>query len=304
MPCYKPLKGVRGDRPGKSGKFPLIVKPRSYTGPAIDIPCGRCIGCRLDHSRMWAVRCLHEASLYERNCFVTLTYSPDHLPAFGALVKSHLQKFVKRLRKRYGAGIRYYACGEYGSQLDRPHFHICIFNHDFADKRLFQVRSGVRLYISDALAALWPFGFSTVGDVTFESAAYVARYVMKKITGEMAERHYTSLVAETGELVPIPSEFTVMSRRPGIGKPWLDKYMTDCFPSDFVVVSGRRVKVPRYYELKYQEFSPFEHYDLKLGRRESAKAHAADNTPERLAVRELVQRAQLSVLKRSVENED
>lgn len=303
MTCYRPLKGVRGDKPGKSGKFPLIVKPASYTGAAIDVPCGRCIGCRIDHSRMWALRCHHEASLYVQNSFLTLTYSPEFLPAFGSLVKSDLQKFFKRLRKFGGSGIRYFACGEYGEQLSRPHYHVCLFNFDFADRKVWSVRGGVRLSVSDSLARLWPFGFSTVGDLTYESAAYVARYCMKKVTGDLKESHYTRLVPETGELVEISPEFVLMSRRPGVARAWYDRFSSDCFPSDYLTVNGRRHKVPRYYSSLYEQHDVFAHWDVKQRRRESAKAHVLDNTPSRLAVREQVTRAQLSVLKRSFENE-
>lgn len=296
MPCYHPLKGYRSPHPNKNGKFGFVFDKNA----AAVIPCGRCIGCRIDRSRMWAVRCLHEASLYDKNCYVTLTYDSKFLPAYGALCLSDLQKFVKRLRKSCGAGIRFYACGEYGEQLERPHYHLCIFNHCFADKQLWSVRNGIKLYTSDSLARLWKLGFSTVGDVTFESAAYVARYVMKKINGNQAEQHYMRLVPETGELVSVPSEFTVMSRRPGIGKPWLDKYLTDVYPDDFVVVNGKKLKVPRYYDLQLEQRFPAKHAALKEKRYDSAISMRPDCTPDRLAVREFIQNEKLKQLKRSI----
>lgn len=301
MPCYKPLKGYRSCSPGSSGKFSIVFKQPEFSQKALAIPCGQCIGCRIDRSRMWAIRCLHEASLYEHNCFVTLTYSSEHVPAFGQLEKRALQLFLKRLRKVGGSGIRFYACGEYGEKMGRPHFHLCLFNYDFSDKAIWSVRDGVRLYTSELLARLWPYGFSTVGDVTFESAAYVARYVMKKITGDAAEAHYTHLVPETGELVCIPSEFTVMSRRPGVGKPWLDRYQSDVFPRDYVVVRGKKCKVPRYYDSIYEQSDVFKMFDMKMNRIARGKLYQEDFTPARLAVREQVHASKLHFLKRTLE---
>lgn len=303
MPCYKPLKGYRSCQASSSGKFGISFVPQFRGQVPLAIPCGQCIGCRIERSRQWAIRCMHEASLHERNCFVTLTFDDDHFPDMGSLSKDSLQRFFKRLRKRYGQGIRYYACGEYGESLGRPHYHACIFNHDFVDKQVWSVRSGVKLYTSDALSDLWPFGFSTVGDVTFESAAYVARYVLKKFSGDKAQDHYTRLVPETGELVEVAPEFCVMSRRPGIGRRWLDMYMTDVFPSDFVLYKGSKLKVPRYYDNIFERSSVFEHFALKMRRIENTKLYKEDNTPERLKVREIVTRSRLSVLKRSLDNE-
>lgn len=299
MPCYHPLKGYRASQPGASGKFGVVFKPPHPDQQSIDIPCGRCIGCRLERSRQWAVRCLHEASLYDQNCFVTLTYDNKHLPAGGNLVKSDLQKFFKRLRKRFGK-FRYYACGEYGSELGRPHFHACIFGFDFADKCLWSVRGGVRLYVSADLVALWPFGFSTIGQVTFESAAYVARYVTKKITGDMAKEHYTRFDSTTGEFWELTPEFNVMSRRPGIAKPWLDKYMSDVFPGDFVISRGREMKPPRYYDVQFEKSDVWKHFEVKRERMNSAKEHAGDNTPRRLQDKEAVAVAKLNLSRRSI----
>lgn len=296
MPCYHPLKGYRAPFPNSNGKFGFVF---DRTGASI-IPCGKCVGCLLDRSKMWAVRCMHEASLYERNCLITLTYSEDNLPPFGALEKRALQLFFKRLRKRYGAGIRYYACGEYGSDFGRPHFHACVFNHDFADKLLWSVRNGHRLYTSASLADLWPFGFSSVGDVTFASAAYVARYVMKKVFGSGAQPHYTRLVPETGELVSIPPEFTVMSRRPGLAKFWFDKFSSDVYPDNFVLVNGAKCKPPRFYDQQLEKLDISAYELLKEARYESSVASRWNQTPERLKVRETITRSRLSQLKRSL----
>jgi hypothetical protein len=196
--------------------------------------------------------------MYESNCFITLTISDD---GFERLAKERgysnkhtldvrdWQLFMKRLRKRYGAGIRFYMCGEYGEQSGRPHYHACIFNFDFPDKELWSVRDGIQLYRSDSLEELWPYGFSTIGNVTFESAAYVARYIMKKIKGDNADSYYKDRVdPETGEIYSIKPEFTTMSRRPGIGKAWYDMFKADLYPHGYVVMRGAKCKVPRFYD--------------------------------------------------------
>ena len=156
------------------------------------IPCGKCIGCRLAHSRQWAVRCVHEASLHERNCFLTLTFDDAHLPVSGSVSVRDVQLFLKRLRKALSyqnIKIRFFACGEYGDKNLRPHYHLILFNYDFSDDRqlLRQTPYGP-LYISDFLFRLWPYGFHTIGNVTFKSCAYVARYVTKKCMVRMLRR--------------------------------------------------------------------------------------------------------------------
>jgi len=305
MPCYHPLTAYRSLSQG--GK--VVFAAPSPFAPEIQLPCGQCIGCRLDRSRKWAIRCVHEASMYEKNCFVTLTYSDVHLPRTGSLEKRALSDFIRRVRKRFGSGIRFYACGEYGSEFGRPHFHVCFFNFDPPDKSLWSVRDGVRLYVSADLDDLWGLGFVTVGEVNFESAAYVARYVMKKLTGPAADAlqadgapgPYSRLDEETGEIVQVQPEFNLMSRRPGIGKPWLDKYMSDVYPDDFVVLRGVKMKPPRYYDDQYGKVFIDAHADMKQERRAVGRKRAWDNTPARLKVREKITRSRLTQLKRSVE---
>ena len=120
------------------------------------MPCGQCIGCRLERSRQWAIRCVHEASLWPDNCFVTLTFDDDNIISSGSLVKADFQKFMKRLRKRFGKGVRYFHCGEYGDLLGRPHHHACLFNFSFPDRYLWSSSGGVNLYRSPTLEELWP----------------------------------------------------------------------------------------------------------------------------------------------------
>ena len=213
MPCFHPLDAFQPLNRNEEGKRPVIFNPilgqkKGYQ--KIKLPCGNCTGCRLEKSRQWAIRCMHEAQMHEHNCFITLTFDEQHLHErknkYSVDVRE-FQLFMKRLRKRFGAGIRFYHCGEYGEvcracaksrtyckcerfyrSIGRPHYHACIFGLDFVDKKLFSISpSGCPLYTSDALFELWPFGFHTIGELTFESAAYTARYVMKKINGQMLD---------------------------------------------------------------------------------------------------------------------
>lgn len=283
----------------------MVFDRRESSDPDVEIklPCGRCIGCRLERSKQWAMRCVHEASLYESNCFITLTYAPEHLPKDGSLNKVHFQKFMKRLRKRFGSGVRYFHCGEYGEKLGRPHYHACLFNFDFQDRELWSIRDGVKLYTSKILSELWGFGFCTIGDVTFESAAYVARYITKKISGDMAKDHYTRVDNSTGECFDLLPEYVTMSRRPGIGRPWLDKFMSDVYPHDRVVLRGVEMKPPKYYDSVFELADPQVLEDIKFKRERRAKLQANDTTYERLRVREQLQDIKHKCLKRGYENE-
>ena len=167
------------------------------------------------------------------------------------------------------------------------------------------------LYFSD-LEKLWsdpetgePLGFATIGEVTFESAAYVARYIMKKMTGPMAADHYSRLDETTGEIYQLKPEYTTMSRRPGIGKVWFDKYKSDVYPSDFVVMRGdKKFKPPRFYDGLYEREYPSDMDKIKAKRARNAHSRLDDNTPERLNVRERVKLAQISKLKRTIDEEN
>lgn len=293
MPCYRPLTAYRcRDGPNPSGKWSLTFDvSKGYAGTKMEVPCGQCIGCRLERSRQWAMRCMHEKSLYENNCFITLTYNDDNLPADGSLNKKHFQDFMKRLRKKYGEGIRFFHCGEYGEEFSRPHYHACLFNHDFFDKYLWSRKNGFNLYRSNSLEELWTFGNSLIGDVTFESAAYVARYITKKVTGDRSAAHY-------GTRNP---EYITMSRRPGIGKGWYEKYHSDVYPGDCVVLRHNVLCRPaKYYDRLLDVSNPDLLNELKLKRLEKAKV-SLDNSSERLAVREKVQELRAKKLKRSYE---
>lgn len=300
MPCYRPIFAVRSIESTSSGKGKVVFSTAvarmhaagvSLPSDSLVLPCGQCIGCRLERSRQWAVRCHNEASLYEDNCFITLTYSPEFYPVDGSLDKTHFQKFMKRLRKRFGKGVRYYHCGEYGEQFGRPHYHACLFNFDFKDKVLWKVENGNPLYVSDALQELWPYGFCSIGTVTFQSAAYVARYICKKVLGKDSENHY-------GGRLP---EYTTMSRNPGIGKPWLDKFMFDVYPMDKVVIDGRQMRPPKYYDSQFEVAYPEDFEVIKEDRLKSFEDRKDDFSLERLCVKEKKKCMDVKLLMRNFE---
>lgn len=306
MGCYHPLNATRSDKPKANGKYDISFNNSNTSGGVpIQLPCGQCIGCRLERSRQWAIRCYHEASLYEDNCFITLTYNNENLPDDLSVSVREFQLFMKRLRKKYNKRrIRFFHCGEYGEATERnnyiarPHYHACLFNFDLPDKVLFKETNGVKIYTSQILSDLWGKGFVTVGDVTFESAAYVARYIMKKITGDQADEHYKTINTETGEIVQRKPEYITMSRRPGIGKDWFSKYSTDVYPDDFVVINGKKVRPPKYYDGLYDISNHDEFEILKRLRQEEQLKNQADNTPERLIVKEKIKQSKLKQLKR------
>lgn len=206
MVCYYPMHAFQSRHQGANGKCEVLFNRsvalrKGYK--EIKLSCGQCVGCRLERSRQWAVRCMHEASLHKHNCFITLTFSPAALAAREnpSLDVRDFQLFMKRYRKRFGEGIRFFHCGEYGDKLGRPHYHACIFGHDFEDKYFWRKSdSGYPVYRSPVLEELWTHGFSEIGTVTFDSAAYVARYIMKKVNGKDAKDHYTSVDLGTGEV--------------------------------------------------------------------------------------------------------
>lgn len=321
MPCFSPLKGYRAAVPNENGRRPIVFNVKdAFVDMPVELPCGQCIGCRLERSRQWAMRCVHEASLYEDNCFLTLTYDNEHLPLDGSLNKRHFQLFMKRLRKKYGSNIRFYHCGEYGEvcsacgksrvyclcsafvpTIGRPHYHACIFNHDFTDKVLHSVRNNNNLYTSDSLSDLWPMGFSSRGDLTFESAAYCARYIMKKVTGDAGPSHYEVVDPGTGEVFNLEPEYTTMSRRPGIATGWFEKFSSDVYPSDEVIMRGRSMKPPKFYDRILQKQEENNYINIRGIRVRRARVHEQDNTPERLRVRERVQLSKLKQLKRTLE---
>lgn len=283
------------------------------------LPCGQCIGCRLERSRQWAIRCVHHAQLFPHNSFITLTYDDEHLES-PSLEHRDFQLFMKKLRKRVGSSesalrrasppetrpqaesqISYYMAGEYGSTNRRPHFHACLFNHQFTDKKYYKTtKTKSKLYTSAVLNSLWGKGFTSIGDVNIQSAAYIARYICSKITGPNAAQYYQHIDEETGEIFDLKPEYNRMSLRYPIGKSWLQRYQSDVYPEGIVHTRSGKARSPRYYDKIFEQLDKGGYDELKRRRQEEAAEYRGDNTPQRLAAKERVQRAQLNQLLRKI----
>lgn len=287
----------------------------------------------------FATRCMHEAKLHEYNSYITLTYNDENLPSDLSLKHEHFVTFMKALRNTLGRGEiivgldetpnltyqcsyaasphrllrqlqilkpippRFYMGGEYGSLYGRPHYHALLFGVQFPDRVYHgRTKAGAKLYKSDTLTRLWTRGYSSIGDVTFASAAYIARYVMKKRTGDGNKEMYEIIDPETGEIYFKKKEYNQMSRNPGLGKEWFTQFHNDYIYQDKIRLSdGRQVKPPRYYDkqLKRLDRGVYEH--TKHARELEQLAQAHNNTPERLAVREAVANSQARLQTRNLE---
>lgn len=262
---------------------------RKYVREYIEIPCGKCVGCRLEYSRQWANRCMLELQYHDSAYFVTLTYDDAHLPhgnyvdedgnpcQSDTLVPRHLQLFLKLLRRhRPSDNIRFYACGEYGSKTARPHYHLIIFGLHLDDLTFYKSSfDGHSYYTSQLISDCWrdcagdglPRGFAVVADVTWETCAYVARYCMKKLNGTLVS------IYDKYDLEP---EFCRMSRRPGLAAKYYEDHKDEVYDYDKIVIStskgGKSFKPPRYYDQKYDIEYPEEMSAIKQHRREIAEA--------------------------------
>ncbi|QCQ84801.1 replication initiator protein [Blackfly microvirus SF02] len=272
-----------------SGRRPVVFdKRKSFSGIPLTLPCGKCIGCRMNWRRQWAVRCMHEKRMHDLSAFVTLTYGDAHLPHLCSLRLEDLQRFMKRLRKVRPTGLRFFACGEYGETLRRPHYHVLLFNTDFPDMRYHKDSRGSPLYRSAELSWLWPYGDHEIAAVTARSAAYVAGYVMKKAG------------SEPSHLFGQEPEFRVMSRRPGLGYSWFMKYAEEAYRHDSAIMDGKEVGLPRYYDTLYERVNGVGSLKLtkRERRREMFKFDPADQSQARLLVRERFEILKLARFKR------
>lgn len=255
MSCTSPIYALRlGAINPETGKERIKVLPKrigeSYRSwceqfgeeNILQLPCGKCESCIEKRTRSWAVRCVLEAAQYGANCFLTLTYSDPCLPKNG-LCKSDLQKFIRRLRDKTGRKIRYFACGEYGEHTYRPHYHLIIFNWFPVDAKFLKVSEyGGYLFTSAFLSSLWPYGISSIGEVSFASCGYVARYCQKKL----AKGNDTK-------------EFCLMSRKPGIGEAFARQHLQDIYDTDKIYVkNGRSASTTpsRYYDKLFEAVDP------------------------------------------------
>lgn len=263
MQCTSPISGYRA----VEGGGVVSSTSKGYSDVRVTVRCGQCIGCRLERARLWAIRSVHEASLYDSNIFTTQTYSDEQLPYGGTLVRKHFQDFMKRL-KRKAPRTRVFYCGEYGDETDRPHYHALLFNYRPDDLELISRKDGHDVWRSDKLDAIWSHGHVNFSDVTFSSAAYVAGYVTKKITGEAQEEHYRWIDPETGEIIDRVPPFQGQSLKPGIGEPWIRKWHKDVYSKDQIVIDGKPMRPPRYYDEWLKKHSPATYKRVMRKRRE------------------------------------
>lgn len=293
MSCYHPLHAIPNGKTinGKTN-YRFLSDLYLATHPELEkqctlIPCGQCLGCRLDYSRQWADRCMLELQYHDSSYFVTLTYDEAHVPveyyadkatgeAFPSLTlrKRDFQLFMKRLRKRFSDDhIRFFMAGEYGSETFRPHYHAILFGLHLNDLRPYK-RSpqGYHYYNSDSLQSCWldhdgnPIGFVVVGEVTWDTCAYTARYIMKKQKGA-ASRVYSDFALEP--------EFTLMSRKPGIARQYYDDH-PDIYETQKINIStskgGRQMRPPRYFDKLFDLEHPEEMAKIKAQRKDVASA--------------------------------
>lgn len=256
MPCRSPRRQYKRELDG------WTFKPSPVTNVlgARDLPCGVCRDCRVSAARNWSIRSYHEASLHERNCWATLTYEVDPV----TLSRRDTTLFFKNLRNA-GFRFRYFGCGEYGELKDRPHYHICLFGIDFSDDRYpWKNNKGNILYRSPAIEKAWPHGHALISDLTDRNALYTAGYTAKKINGKLAEeidpetglRHYERVHYMTGEIIEVIPEFTIASRRPGIGHGWIVKFLEETYAADSIVMNGREFPIPKYYDKVCEKLNP------------------------------------------------
>ena len=299
MACFHPLSGYR-----VSGGQIKFCPPGQWWRDTIKVGCGQCIGCKAERARQWGVRGMHELQMTTDNhpttptskgSFITLTFDEEHLPENGQLEKKIWQNFAKKLRRDVGP-FRFLMCGEYGSRskTERCHFHAAVFGQDFvfpkdANRQLHKKNDqGHPLFTSPVLDRVWGKGQALIGDITFDSVNYVAGYINKKVNGKMAKQHYSRVNEETGECYNLEPEFALMSRNPGLGNTWIEKYWPEVYPADEVLVNGQVCQPPAYYDRWLADNHPELMEEVKQKRKIKGKVWEDDNTPARLAVKKKV----------------
>ena len=346
MPCFYPLTAYRSDQVTPTGKRKIVFDAsKSIDKIPFGLGCGQCSGCRLERSRQWMVRIMHEAAQHDHNMFITVTYDDEHLPTTHEESVRNYQLFMKKLRFKYpGKKISFYHTAENGEENERHHHHAIIFNFEFPDKKFSRYSEHVdksansvgwvkptkdmpepgkviyrpltnisslspdkaqshapgAIYTSEQFTKLWANGICEFGGVTIQSAAYCSRYIMTKVNGDDAEEHYERVDTETGELYSLIPEYSTMSRNPGIGKAWYDKYKNETYVHDSIIINGREVLPPKYYDRLIEEEMPDLIKAVKARRQANIKKQKANNTPERLLTREICMESRKKKLKRSL----
>ena len=305
MGCYRPQKGYKAPRDAAGNKRGVVFHPKgAFIDQPVVIPCGRCIGCRLEYSRQWAVRIHCEAQMHEWSWFLTLTYTDEKLPAYGSLQKKDFQDFMKRLRHHAkGAEIQYYQSGEYGDRTQRPHYHAILFGITFPDLKPFKKINGLMHYDSECLDEIWTHGKCSLAPVTFQNASYTARYVMKKIHDNGHPTHYLEYDEESMLQFLKEKEYATMSLKRPIGKSWFDKYWRDLYPKDFMTIEGKKHKPPRYFDVLLERQNPemWKHIQDKRRKVMQKQKTRGEYTTKRLSDKEINRMVLTSTLQRELE---
>lgn len=254
------------------------------------IPCGKCIGCRIAYSREWANRCMLENMYHNDSWFISLTYNDNNLPMRSTpwnddwidvptLQKHDFQLFMKRLRQNYERSgyptdedyhLRYFACGEYGGETHRPHYHAIIYGLKLPDSDLTFYKHDPRGYdywISDLIDKTWNKGYAIIGKVNWDTCAYTARYILKKIRGPDAEEFYYNSGFD--------KEFVVMSRKPGIAMDYYEQNKDKIYEFDKIIFGtdekSFEIKPPKYYDRLFDHDDPESLQKIKEIRKERAE---------------------------------
>lgn len=256
------------------------------------VACGNCLGCKADRARDWAVRITHETITQTPAWFVTLTYADQNLPDYHSLDPEHPRAFLKRLRRHYcGRRLSYFLCGEYGEKTKRPHYHAVLCGAPLLDRDSRPRRNGAAVWHSQLLEDKWEHGFVDFTSVSYGAAAYVAGYVRKKVRKRDDPTHYSRVDPETGELVELVPEFSSKSRRPALGRTYLEQYWRDIYPRDFVTINGSQLNPPRYYD-KWMEAN---HPEIMEEVRYQRYIDSEQIGDEKLIMKEKVHRARVAL---------
>lgn len=336
MPCYNPLIRIETQQKiiKKNGELTnkaIIINETEFINTLKNkipkeyiqkIPCGQCIGCRLEYSRQWANRITLETKKYkpEESWFLTLTYNDENVPIktvknekTGEIIqgctlnKKDLQNFLKKLRRHYEyhynhTKIRFYAAGEYGEKTKRPHYHLCIFNMPiFTENKKYKINEmGQTIWTNEEIEKIWGKGFITLGKITWDTASYTAKYMLKKQKGPDAKWFYKSQAKEP--------EFTLMSRKPGIAKEYYDKNKEKIYENDEIIIPKRdrslKIKPPKYYDRLYDIENHDMMEEIKLNRRinaeEKEKTKLSKTTKSEQELREIEKRRTEERIKKCV----
>ena len=291
--------------------------PKCYS---IQVPCGKCLECKLAMANEWAGRCQIEAKNWIHNYFITLTYDEKNLPVNKlnqkTLKKKDFQNFMKRLRKatkgektwvnpvtgKTEQPIRYFACGEYGEKTKRPHYHAIIFNLSIPDLKFYKkTKQGNKLYNSDFLQKIWTKGFVVIGLADYASCAYTARYVQKKAYKQIGNYWYIWNRKNTNNgkiqekkrhiLKTNEPEFTLMSRGCGIGRNWFEEnkeFLKKLKHTTISIKTEKGLKIinlPRYFKklwnkYHWESYETFKYEQMKKAIQSTMERINKHNLPE------------------------